>query len=950
VDRLRISFIALLLSLAPAVAQQCGTLTTCPSASTPLSGSELLYIVQGGVSSKITAGQIATSLFPLTAITGPAILGNASAGTGPVAALSIGSGVATALAGPAGSGAGFALYSQLGTFAFQNYASPPAIGGTTPAAGSFSALTDTALGTAGLVTNTSGGALGTTPVGSGVLTALQVAANAQNGFPTVFSSSLTTGHCLEWGPGLEDAGSVCGGATPPSYWARSYGVKCDGATNDTAALQALINTIISAGGGLVIFPAGNCLVPGGIVENLSSYSTYTKPFVSFQGQGPMQTFLTSDGLAGAALQIEGGTTNDVAYVDLSDLSILGNDTSGSTGLLTSDTAYLHLRNMTVQGFINSWSASDLEQSVIEHVNFIFNTNGPQLNGAVNATGSNSITFYDSSLSNNASTGGLIKNFASVSFYNGSVQYNGTVGTGGEHGLLFEDTAGGSFCGYNTINIDGTAFEGNGGDYDLEVLSNFCPNAVLNANGVAFMRHPSNYATNNIVMAGTEAGQSLNLSGSTFNYSSGYTPSASHLNVKLTNANAQVYDNGSNRFASATEGPAYPLTQLGNPAAVAGTWSNLTSSTNIISFGPAFSHVGSTTLSSLNQTLGTNEPLEIRASNVYFDLGPINLGFAGVATGSIVVNGVTSGGGTLTGQAAQGTPTWTLPTGSGTLAVSASAPLSLNATTGALTISNIGNGSLSNSSVTIGTTNVALGATATTLAGLTSVTSTTFIGALTGHASLDAPAASPTFTGTVTYPDAGTHAAGGLNGSVIGASTPEPGTFTKLVATGYIVGNSNIGGAYPTQSTGLSIGWNFSGTLGEADFINSLAAATTVFNFYQQTGASAATLLASINSAGSFTPSGAIIMGGSHPTGSTGSCAASSFSGGYLAGKFSAAVCAAGTFILSGLPTAPNGYVCSAQDQTTPADTVRQSANTASSVTFTATTVASDAIVYQCEAF
>jgi hypothetical protein len=49
-----------------------------------------------------------------------------------------------------------------GTFATQSYASPPAIGGSVPAAGSFSALTDTALNVAGFVTNTSGGLLQTT--------------------------------------------------------------------------------------------------------------------------------------------------------------------------------------------------------------------------------------------------------------------------------------------------------------------------------------------------------------------------------------------------------------------------------------------------------------------------------------------------------------------------------------------------------------------------------------------------------------------------------------------------------------------------------------------------------------------------------------------------------------------------------------------------------------------
>ncbi len=50
-----------------------------------------------------------------------------------------------------------------------------------------------------------------------------------------------------------------------------------------------------------------------------------------------------------------------------------------------------------------------------------------------------------------------------------------------------------------------------------------------------------------------------------------------------------------------------------------------------------------------------------------------------------------------------------------------------------TITNIGNAALTNSSVTIGSTNIALGNTATTLAGLSSVTSTSFVGALTGNA-------------------------------------------------------------------------------------------------------------------------------------------------------------------------------------------------------------------------
>lgn len=50
-----------------------------------------------------------------------------------------------------------------------------------------------------------------------------------------------------------------------------------------------------------------------------------------------------------------------------------------------------------------------------------------------------------------------------------------------------------------------------------------------------------------------------------------------------------------------------------------------------------------------------------------------------------------------------------------------------------TLTNIANSSLSNSSVTVGSTEIALGVSATTISGLTSVTSTSFVGDLTGNA-------------------------------------------------------------------------------------------------------------------------------------------------------------------------------------------------------------------------
>lgn len=93
-----------------------------------------------------------------------------------------------------------------------------------------------------------------------------------------------------------------------------------------------------------------------------------------------------------------------------------------------------------------------------------------------------------------------------------------------------------------------------------------------------------------------------------------------------------------------------------------------------------------------------------------------------------------------------------------------------------------------------------------------------------------------------------------------------------------------------------------------------------------------------------------ISAGTVPIGTTGSCVASSFVGGATAGGFSAAVCTAGTIILSGLPTAPNGHACIAQDRTTPTDALKQTSYTTTSVTFLATTAAADAVVFSCHGF
>jgi hypothetical protein len=142
----------------------------------------------------------------------------------------------------------------------------------------------------------------------------------------------------------------------------------------------------------------------------------------------------------------------------------------------------------------------------------------------------------------------------------------------------------------------------------------------------------------------------------------------------------------------------------------------------------------------------------------------------VAYGSGTAYAFTSAGtsGQVLTSAGAGTPTWSSPTAvttvtddtttngtryplfanqtSGTIAneYTSSTKLQFNPSTGIFTatgfsgsgagLTSIPNSALVNSSITVGSTAISLGSSATTIAGLTSVTSTTFVGALTGNAS------------------------------------------------------------------------------------------------------------------------------------------------------------------------------------------------------------------------
>ena len=173
---------------------------------------------------------------------------------------------------------------------------------------------------------------------------------------------------------------------------------------------------------------------------------------------------------------------------------------------------------------------------------------------------------------------------------------------------------------------------------------------------------------------------------------------------------------------------------------------------------------------------------------------------------------------------------------------------------------IANAKLTNSSVTIGSTAVALGATVTTFAGLTSVTSTSFVGALSGNASTVTNGVYTTDTGTVTNTMlAGSIANAKLTNSSVTVTAGTGMSGGGAVSLGGTVTLTNAGVTSATAGTGITV----SGSTGAVTFTNAgvtSAVAGTGITVSASTGAVTFGVAAATTSAlGAVQPDGTTIL-------------------------------------------------------------------------------------------
>ena len=208
-----------------------------------------------------------------------------------------------------------------------------------------------------------------------------------------------------------------------------------------------------------------------------------------------------------------------------------------------------------------------------------------------------------------------------------------------------------------------------------------------------------------------------------------------------------------------------------------------------------------------------------------------------------------------------------PTFTGTVTLPLSTAGYVTTTSGGVinSVATIPNAGLTNSSVTVGTTTIALGASSTTLAGLTSVTSTSFVGALTGNADT---VTNGIYTTTTSLPNVTS-----VNGTTIPSSSN---LVVSADASLSIPTQTSNSGKYLTTN-GTTLSW---ATVGSGT-VTSIAAGTGLTGGTITTSGTIAidtTIVPQLGTANTFTgtqtiPTAVLSGGTSDPTAPTGNALA-----------------------------------------------------------------------------
>lgn len=275
-----------------------------------------------------------------------------------------------------------------------------------------------------------------------------------------------------------------------------YGAKGDGTTNDSAAIQAAVSALLTAGGGRLYVPGstGDYICNSGITIDATLASSLSRygAALTIYGDGPSRSCIKSTTISSPMFLYIGNLLHNESHFRIENIRLAGNTgapVASSVGLSMSSAAWTTFDRCDIEGFDAGVSATDIDQVAFYNCNIRFNLRGIVCTTGIPITSPNSWTFVNTLIAGNSTYGIYVKNANSFTFVGGSIQYNGRIGVAGGWGVYLDEVG----DGYGNALFSGTAFEGNGGAGDFLSTQTANP-AVITFNSVGFTRTANASAT------------------------------------------------------------------------------------------------------------------------------------------------------------------------------------------------------------------------------------------------------------------------------------------------------------------------------------------------------------------------------------------------------------------------------------------------------------------------
>lgn len=352
---------------------------------------------------------------------------------------------------------------------------------------------------------------------------------------------------------------------------KDFGAAGDGATDDTAAINAALASIATTGGTLY-FPAGKYVVSGSGLSldqsGLSSGDTLTRVNLLGAGMGNTEIYYTG---SGSALTYTGAATLPglLAYAQIEKIRFQGTSTTTAAlvGLYVSYGAQIAIRDCLMENFYYGLSLSNCYSMEINNCIIIGNSIGvyAQAVGASNFNDPQQLTFISCEIANNANGGAFFYDCACVQFLGGAIEENGQTGSASErYGVSVYQSTGGSFPtlgGAWGASFFAVYFENNANSGDIVFTAGtstgqtglLCSGCLFNRVGTT----TTDWSSNNInAVIGGSSLAIVTVTGCGFNGYGGYTPSSSRPYIAYSSTTNLSLRLIGNNYGSSTESPQY----------------------------------------------------------------------------------------------------------------------------------------------------------------------------------------------------------------------------------------------------------------------------------------------------------------------------------------------------------------------------------------------------------